>query len=103
MAATASPTSDHIQLQQHKCPSLPQVLDVGGGDCEPDISGLAFSPSGRRLYVGTEGGVAGACPRAVCWEAAMDAALACLAEPCCALPCRRAALAGCHLARQAPV
>ena len=37
----------------------PQVLDVGGQDCEPDISGIAFSPSGRRLYVGTEGGLAG--------------------------------------------
>ncbi|PRW50831.1 WD40 repeat isoform A [Chlorella sorokiniana] len=35
-----------------------QVLDVGGQDCEPDISGIAFSPSGRRLYVGTEGGLA---------------------------------------------
>ncbi|KAI7835493.1 hypothetical protein COHA_010610 [Chlorella ohadii] len=35
-----------------------QVLDVGGQDCEPDISGVAFSPSGRRLYVGTEGGLA---------------------------------------------
>lgn len=34
-----------------------QTLDVGGQDCEPDISGLAFSPSGRRLYVGTEGGI----------------------------------------------
>lgn len=35
-----------------------QVLDVGSQNCEPDISGLAFSPSGRRLYVGTEGGIA---------------------------------------------
>ncbi|KAL4441455.1 hypothetical protein ABPG77_001959 [Micractinium sp. CCAP 211/92] len=34
-----------------------QILDVGGQDCEPDISGLAFSPSGRRIYVGTEGGI----------------------------------------------
>jgi hypothetical protein len=35
------------------------VLHVGGSpDLEPDISGLAFSPSGRRLYVGTEAGLA---------------------------------------------
>lgn len=40
-------------------PRCSQVLDVGGQDCEPDISGIAFSPSGRRLYVGTEGGLAG--------------------------------------------
>ena len=32
---------------------------MGGQDCEPDISGIAFSPSGRRIYVGTEGGLAG--------------------------------------------
>ncbi|PSC76429.1 WD40 repeat [Micractinium conductrix] len=35
-----------------------QVLDVGRPNSEPDISGLSFSPSGRRLYVGTEGGIA---------------------------------------------
>lgn len=41
------------------CHSVPQVLDVGGQDCEPDISGIDFSPSGRRLYVGTEGSITG--------------------------------------------
>jgi hypothetical protein len=35
-----------------------QILDVGGATSDPDISGLAFAPSGRRLYVGTEGGIA---------------------------------------------
>ncbi len=30
----------------------------GGAGMEADISGLAFSPSGRRLYVGTEQGLA---------------------------------------------
>ncbi len=32
---------------------------MGGATSDPDISGLAFAPSGRRLYVGTEGGIAG--------------------------------------------
>jgi hypothetical protein len=36
---------------------------VGGLDCEPDISGIDFSPSGRRLYVGTEGSITGVCER----------------------------------------
>lgn len=35
-----------------------QVLDIGGPEGEPDISGMDFSPSGKRLYVGTEGGIA---------------------------------------------
>lgn len=36
-----------------------QVLHVGGcPEFDPDISGLAFSPEGRTLYVGTEDGLA---------------------------------------------
>lgn len=36
-----------------------QVLQLRGLlEEEPDISGLAFSPSGRRLYLGTEEGIA---------------------------------------------
>lgn len=35
-----------------------QILHVGGSpELEPDISGLAFSPEGRTVYVGTEDGV----------------------------------------------
>lgn len=36
-----------------------QTLHVGWcPELEPDLSGLAFSPNGRRLYVGTEEGLA---------------------------------------------
>ncbi|KDD71854.1 hypothetical protein H632_c4285p0, partial [Helicosporidium sp. ATCC 50920] len=45
-------------LLDTRMPSRRQVLEVGGGDgLEPDISGLAFSPRGDRVYVGTEDGV----------------------------------------------
>ena len=40
-------------------PLAVQVLPVSpGGELDLDISGLAFSPTGRRLYVGTEEGIA---------------------------------------------
>ena len=59
---------------------------MGGQDCEPDISGVAFSPSGRRLYVGTEGGLAGngdldmrccACKPLVFWNSPEHTHLVC--------------------------
>mmetsp|Transcript_14085 Transcript_14085/g.30534 ORF Transcript_14085/g.30534 Transcript_14085/m.30534 type:complete len:360 (-) Transcript_14085:671-1750(-) len=53
-----------LDVMQHLCVAKGGVPGSGGlvpGACPPDISGLDFSPSGRRLVVGSEEGM-------VSWE-----------------------------------